>query len=241
MSIEICINSDNQLESVNDSVLKSYLAGAERIELCASMEFDGLTPDPEKTLMARKAFSYRKGLMVMIRPRKGDFIYTEREIELMKSQIKLAADNGADGVVFGVLDENAINMKRTYELVNLASKHNLKTTFHRAFDVVKDRKKAIKDLIDCGIDRVLTSGNDWQSNLSAMAGIDTINELIEIASGKIEIIIGGGVDVNNIQTLQNSIQNTNALISFHSYSGVLERGTVSQTKVEKMVSSVSTN
>ena len=99
--VEICINSDN-LTNVRQAVEVAYRGGASRVELCAAMQSHGLTPDPVHIHAARAAFHARPGLMVMIRPRAGDFSYTRAELDLMHRQIHEAAQAGADGVVFGV-------------------------------------------------------------------------------------------------------------------------------------------
>jgi copper homeostasis protein len=134
----------------------------------------------------------------MIRPRGGEFCYSDAEYEVMKADIQVAKDLGADGVVFGILNlDGSIDKKRTAELVNLAAP--LKVTFHRAFDVANDPFQALEDVIDCGCERILTSG---QKN-TAIEGIDLLKILVEKSQNRIEIMAGSGVSAQNAQQFLN--------------------------------------
>ena len=150
VAVEICLNSDDHQRLVNN-VTRVYWAGGERIELCSSMTEEGLTPDVEAISLARKAFAKRPGLMVMIRPRAGNFDYDVDEIDLMLEQITQAAQGGADGVVLGVLTiidgYTTINLPALKKLVRASHELNLKVGFHRAFDAVSNRKLALYQLI----------------------------------------------------------------------------------------------
>ncbi|MET0944236.1 MAG: copper homeostasis protein CutC, partial [Flavobacterium sp.] len=148
----------NQLEIAcfnYESAIIAQEAGADRIELCDNMKLGGTTPNPILAVRVREKVSIK--MHVIIRPRGGDFIYTDDEFVEMKQDIKQFKKLGVDGFVFGILKENGnINKRRNKELVDLA--HPLPCTFHRAFDVVKDVKKSLKDVIDCGFTTILTSG-----------------------------------------------------------------------------------
>ncbi|KAJ7392523.1 hypothetical protein OS493_012194 [Desmophyllum pertusum] len=132
----------------------------------------------------------------MIRPRGGDFFYTEEEFEVMKEDLKVLKEAGADGVVFGILtSEGAVDVKRCEELKDLASP--LPVTFHRAFDMVKDPFTSLEIVIKLGFERVLTSGQDS----TALEGLPTINHLIEKAKDRIIIVPGGGITERNLERI----------------------------------------
>ena len=139
IKVEVCVNSDS-ISTVHAAVQAAYRGGASTVELCSAMEFDGLTPPAEHIREARTAFRERKGLMTMIRPRKGDFVYTHAERETMERDILKAAEAGADGVVFGILqkEDNAIDARSLAHLIRTAQSCGLRTTFHRAFDAAPD-------------------------------------------------------------------------------------------------------
>ncbi len=172
MDIEICISSDGNVES---EVGAAYCGGAARIELCSSMAEDGLTPTPGQISRAREAFPDTPGLMVMIRPRPGNFHYSTEEQDQMTTQIVRTAEVGADGVVFGALSENSnIDMRAVENCVRLSRSLGLKTTFHRAFDAAPQTDRSLDILIDIGVDRVLTSGIAWGQTGSALEGLDRL-------------------------------------------------------------------
>ena len=148
MIIEVCAES-------YEYAVKAEKAGADRIELCKDLHLDGLTPDYESS--KRTIDTLDIPVFILIRPRGGDFIYSDEEFELMKSDIIKFKEMGCKGIVSGVLNsDNSIDIKKTKELVELS--RPLEFTFHRAFDKVKDPLNEIENLIELGIDRVLTSG-----------------------------------------------------------------------------------
>ncbi|MDD3791347.1 MAG: copper homeostasis protein CutC, partial [Sphaerochaetaceae bacterium] len=148
MKIEIC------LESV-ESVLIAERGGADRVEFCADLFEGGITPSLGAFKVARA--NSKIAMSVIIRPRGGDFCYSDLEFASMEEDIKLFKEAGADCVVLGILTpDGEIDIKRTKKLVNLA--RPMEVTFHRAFDVTKDPFRSLDTLIDMGIDRVLTSG-----------------------------------------------------------------------------------
>ena len=148
MIIEVCAES-------YEYAVKAEKAGADRIELCKDLHLDGLTPDYE--CAKRTIDTLNIPVFILIRPREGDFIYSDEEFELMKSDIVKFKEMGCKGIISGVLNEDkTIDLERTKELVELSKP--LRFTFHRAFDVVSDPFKEIENLIELGIDRVLTSG-----------------------------------------------------------------------------------
>jgi len=187
MKIEVCIDSVQ-------SALNAQQGGAIRVELCDNLMEGGTTPSAGTIAITRGQIYI--GLQVIIRPRGGDFLYSELEFNVMKKDILVAKDLGVDGVVIGMLTkEGRVDVNRCAELVELADPMNV--TFHRAFDMTRDPSEALEDIIGLGVDRVLTSGQ--QAN--AIEGKDLIKKLKKQADGRIIIMPGGGVDENNIDQL----------------------------------------
>jgi copper homeostasis protein len=148
--LEIC------LESCEDAIA-AQKGGAQRVELCDNLIEGGTTPSAGMIAMTRE---YRSiGLQVIIRPRGGDFCYSEIELDAMKYDIHHCKTLGVDGVVFGLLKSDGnIDYERTRELIEIARPMNV--TFHRAFDMCKDPYQALEELIELGVDRILTSGQE---------------------------------------------------------------------------------
>lgn len=237
--VEICINTDSK-QSVSESVGAAYSGAASRIELCSAMHLDGLTPEKEHIIEARRAFRDRKGLLVMIRPRAGDFIYSSEEINTMQSQILIAHSTGADGIVLGLLNnKNDIDIEAVHQLISTCKSYGLSVTFHRAFDAIYNKYDAVESLIKLGINRILTSGTSWGSDTKAIDGIQNLKNLISLADNRIEIVIGGGINNSNIKQILQSLESENKRISIHSYSGVQKDGNILLSKVSNLVSSVS--
>lgn len=234
--LEVCISSDN-LQQMEANISKAHHAGAQRIELCSAMEHDGLTPNIEAVVLARQAFKNRRGLMVMIRPRAGDFHYDDNEVCLMLKQVQQVADAGADGVVFGALNEQntAIAISTMKRLMSLCQQFDLEVGFHRAFDAITDRELAVKQLIALNVDRVLTSGTIWGEASSALSGIKTLIELISVAQQKIEVVIGGGINPHNARIIADNIGQLEGRTSFHSFSSVLTDGEINQATVKALL------
>jgi copper homeostasis protein len=169
--------------------------GADRIELCADRNAGGTTPDYEITKNVRAALSI--DLNVMIRPRGGDFVYSDDEFEQMKESILSFKKMKVDGFVFGILKEDgSINERQNKELVALANP--LPCTFHRAFDEVKDVYESLESVIECGFKTILTSG---QAN-NVVEGIDVLAALVKKANNLIIIMPGGGLRSTNCKVLK---------------------------------------
>lgn len=187
MILEICANS-------LQSALAAQTGGADRIELCDNMAEGGTTPSFATIVKARELL--RIQVYPIIRPRGGDFLYDNLEFDLMWKDIELCKQTGCDGVATGLLkSDGSIDKKRTKLLVDLA--WPLGVTFHRAFDRCADPFQALQDIIDCGCERILTSGQQP----TAPQGADLIAQLIEKACGRIIIMPGSGVRENNIAAL----------------------------------------
>lgn len=208
------------------SCVTAQKAGAHRIELCENYKAGGITPS-EKLFLETKQ-NLQITIFVMIRPRQGDFNYTEAEFELMKKQIIFFKENKCAGFVFGILtSQNKVDTTRCKKLVELAKP--LPCTFHRAFDEIENSESALEEIINCGFKRILTSGKQK----TASQGADLISSLIKKAAGRIIIIPGGGVRSNNIAEL---CKKTGAT-EFHS-AAILNSGEISDENEIKNILSV---
>lgn len=176
------------------SCIAAQAAGAGRIELCASPAEGGTTPHYSLIKAARRVLKIP--FYVMIRPRGGDFLYSDEEYRMMLEDIQISKNLGADGVVIGLLDEDGnIDKMRTSALVEAA--YPMGVTFHRAFDRVKDYKKSLKDVIETGCERILTSG----LYPKCTEGAEVIRDLITLSDGDIIIMPGSGVRSANIKEI----------------------------------------
>jgi copper homeostasis protein len=177
-----------------DSAIIAANAGADRIELCEN-PFDGGTTPSYGTLKIVKE-KVTIPVFPIIRPRGGDFLYNKEEFEVIKKDIKLCKELGFEGLVTGLLlIDGSIDIKRTSQLVELA--YPLEITFHRAFDRTKDPLKSLEDIIKCGCQRILTSGQVP----NAFEGKELIKRLIDQSAERIIIMPGSGVRSNNIKEL----------------------------------------
>ena len=172
------------------SCLTAQEAKAHRIELCGGMPEGGTTPSAGLLMAARKTLHIP--IYVMIRPRGGDFLYNQSEIQTMQYDIGMAKNLGADGIVLGMLDKNG-NVDKALTARLVAQAYPLKVTFHRAFDRTVDVSQAIEAIIECGCERILTSG---QAN-TADLGLATLASICQQAQGRIEIMAGSGVNAQN--------------------------------------------
>lgn len=177
-----------------ESALIAQTAGADRLELCADVVEGGTTPSNGMIQVIREKVSIP--IHVMIRPRGGDFCYSEAEFEIMKRDIDIAKSLGANGLVFGIITaDGQIDRERNRILIELA--RPLSVTFHRAIDMTPDPLRALDDLIALTIDRALTSGQKQ----TAEQGIHTIAEMVNHARGKIIIMAGSGINPNNAKKI----------------------------------------
>jgi copper homeostasis protein len=187
MNYEICIDSIS-------GILAARSAGAHRVELCANLLEGGITPSRGMIRQARKVEGIK--LHVIIRPRGGDFLYDDDEFSIQEADIDAAKEEGADGVVIGLLQaDGTIDAERTRALV--ARARPLAATFHRAFDMTPDPFAALDTLIALGVERVLTSGQE----ATVLEGLPLITELVRRAGEKIIIMPGGGITARNVQRI----------------------------------------
>lgn len=201
--IEICLE-DAQ------SVASACRAGADRVELCSDLFEGGCTPSLGTFKVARRLageVSDRIGredpvkINVMIRPRGGDFCYSNEEFQVMLEDARIFKDEGADGIVFGILTPDGnVDMERSRKLVEAV--RPLPVTFHRAFDMTCDPYKALDDLIALGVDRILTSGQE----ATVMEGLDLIEDLIAKAGDRIIIMPGCGISERNFEKIKGRLK-----------------------------------
>ena len=184
MIIEVCADSYEYAE-------KAKKVGANRIELCKHLHLDGLTPNYKTA--KKTIYKLNIPVFILIRPRKGDFNYSEKEFELIKADIIKFKEMRYKGIVSGILNnDNTIDIKRTNELVELS--RPLEFTFHRAFDVVSDPLNEIENLIKIGVARILTSGQKDK----AIEGLELLKEFKNISKNRIKIMPGSGINKSNI-------------------------------------------
>ena len=172
-------------------------AGVERIELCDNLAVGGTTPSYGVIEEAAKYVAESKTtLAVMIRPRGGNFVYNSHELKIIETDTLKAVEAGAQNIVFGALTpDNEIDTD-ALETVSIAAQ-GLPITFHMAFDEVADQEKEIDQLVEFGVDKILTHGGPLDQPLNT----DKLKSLIDYAKGKINIIIGGGVNAENFENL----------------------------------------
>jgi copper homeostasis protein len=190
MILEICANS-------YQSAVNANIAGAHRIELCSEISVGGTTPS--YGLLKKVMADIDIPVHVLIRPRSGNFTYSGKEFDIMKENIRLCKDLGCAGIVTGVLHEdNTIDIKRTSELIELSKPMSF--TFHRAFDVVLHPREALLQLLNLGVNRLLTSGQQEK----AESGIGLLIELQKLAKNKLTILPGSGINSDNCIHFKNN-------------------------------------
>jgi copper homeostasis protein len=180
-----------------ESAIAARDGGADRIELCASLDEGGLTPSHATIALAREALAIP--IHVLIRPRPGDFLYEAHELETMRRDIEACARLGCDGVVIGVLDADG-NVDRAACATLIGAAGSLDVTFHRSFDMTRDPSAALDDAIALGCARVLTSGQ----RANALEGAKMIGTLIERAAERIAIMPGAGIDSRNVAAIRDA-------------------------------------
>ncbi|MDE6383691.1 MAG: copper homeostasis protein CutC [Paramuribaculum sp.] len=173
-----------------ESVIAANRGGTDRIELCTALQLDGLTPSAG---MIEQALAIGgMPVRVLIRPRPGDFVYSQAEVDVMLRDIRMCNRLGVEGVVIGVLTpDGAVDTDTCRRLIDAAGK--MSVTFHRAFDVCTDPLEALVQIIDLGCDTLLTSGQQPR----ALDGISLLRTLVERSEGRIDIMAGAGVNPSN--------------------------------------------
>ena len=186
VSLEVCANSAI-------SAISAQEGGAIRVELCDNLHQGGTTPSHGHIVVSRKHLHIK--LYVLIRPRSGDFLYSDREFDMMLADVQHSIDLGCDGIVTGILKKDgSVDMARSGQLAQMARSNGLGATFHRAFDVCADQEKALEQIIELGYERILTSGG----KSTVMEGASSIKHLMDLAANRIVIMPGGGLTETNV-------------------------------------------
>jgi copper homeostasis protein len=187
IKVEICVGDV-------ESAIAAEAGGADRVELCDNLSVGGTTPSAG--VIAETCRWVSIPVHVLIRPRAGDFVYSDRELAAMAHDIEAAKALGASGVVLGVLtDEGTVDADRTAELIRVA--RPMTVTFHKAIDQTRQTSEALDTLIALGIDRVLTSG----ARASALEGLDRLAQMVSQSAGRITIMAGGRLASDHITTI----------------------------------------
>lgn len=177
-----------------ESALAAAQGGAQRVELCSALSADGLTPSAGLIAAVHRIPGIK--MHVLIRPREGNFVYTEQEFEVMHEDVLLSKRLGADGVVIGALTpEGNIDVTHCRALIEAAQ--GMQVTFHRAFDQCRNPHQALEQIIEMGCSRLLTSGQQP----TAEAGIPLLHELVQQANTRLIILPGAGVNAQNARTI----------------------------------------
>lgn len=188
--VEICCGSA-------EDALLAFAGGADRVELNCALELGGLTPTLGSLLEIKNRCPTGK-VMAMVRPRPGDFCYSEGEYKAACRDGELLLLSGADGLVFGFINaQGQVDRQRTEHFVKLAHNAGRQAVFHRAIDTVENWREALDTLMELGVDRVLTSGQ----RMTAVEGADTLRQMVEYTRGRLEILPGSGVRVHNMEAL----------------------------------------
>lgn len=187
IQIEICIDSV-------ESAIAAEQGGADRLELCQNLFEGGTTPSAGMILSVGRRTTLP--VFVIIRPRGADFCYSDAEFGVMEEDVILARELGADGIVTGILKPNGtVDRRRMKRLIELAGE--LPVTFHRAFDVSRDPFESLEVLVDLGVQRVLTSGQEK----SVLEGIEVLARLVKAAGNRILVVPGGGITERNFERI----------------------------------------
>lgn len=185
--LEVCVDSV-------ESAIAAQRGGAKRLELCGNLIIGGTTPTPALFRAVRAAVDIK--IHVLIRPRFGDFCYTDAEFAIILEEVRQFRELGADGVVIGILrPDGSLNMEQMGELIREAG--GMQITLHRAFDVCSDPMRALEECVALGVHTILTSGQKD----SCLAGADLLKELKKAAAGRLHILAGAGVNSGNLEEL----------------------------------------
>ena len=192
-TLEICVDSV-------ESAINAQKGGATRLELCSNLIIGGTTPT--KSLFEEVRKNVNIPINVLIRPRFGDFLYSKSEIEIIKNEIRMFREMGADGIVVGILTkEGEIDLENMKSFISEAQ--NIPVTFHRAFDVCKNPLEAFYELKKIGVKAILTSGQEE----NCLKGKQLLKKLVERSNkdnkNKIEIIVGAGLNILNVGEIKN--------------------------------------
>ena len=190
MILEACVSS-------KEGLISAEKFNIQRVEICENLELDGLTPSLQLQNIGRLEFKGSK--YIMIRPHANGFFYNSKHFQEMKDSIHIAKNCGAEGVVFGALNNGKIDFKVNEELLHTAQQLNLKCTFHKAIDMCNHIKQSLIELSEMGFDWVLTSGGKDNAEL----GIKNLISMANIPNRKVKILVGGSISSSNCQKFKN--------------------------------------
>ena len=219
ITFEVCAGS-------YQDCLAAEKGGADRVELNSALSVGGLTPSLINLIRAKRETSLK--IVCMIRPRAGGFCYDEIEAQVMLEEAKLLLEHEADGIAFGFLKaDRTVDAEKTKQMVDLIHSKGGEAVFHRAFDVTPDPVEAIKTLIDCGVDRLLTSGQQAK----ALEGAALLAELQDKYGDQIELLAGSGVNDGNVRELieKTGIHQVHSSCKAYCMDPTTEAGSVSYT------------
>lgn len=222
VKLEVCANG-------LQSALVAQEGGAYRVELCDNLLEGGTTPSYGQIALTRKLLNIK--LYPIIRPRGGDFVYSDLEFEVMKADILNCKALGCNGVVFGILTRSGtVDMERCQILLDLA--HPLPATFHRAFDNTSDLFQALESCITLGFERILSSGGED----TAISGAETLKRLIDVAGSRIEVMPGAGLTAGNVAAV---VESTGAKAVHGSFSNDIPYRLTNLNVVQQVVTTLS--
>ena len=192
MLLEVCVDSV-------DGLMSAFHGGADRVELCSALECGGLTPSSGLLKQAKLLAPDGRPVFAMIRPRAGNFVYSERELETMEADIDAVREMGLTGVVFGASRDDGSGRLDEIGLTRLAKRaQGLGKTLHRCFDLVPDLGEAVELAISLGFDRILTSG---RAPAAIPDGLEDLSEMVRLAERRISIMPGAGIRAENLPIL----------------------------------------
>lgn len=230
--IEICLDSDSRYLTQN--IRTVCAAGIDSIELCSNMAQQGLSVSADVLRQARAACNSHTRLRVMLRPRAGNFIYSVTEQQQIQAQLLQAAQLGADGIVVGALTADAQpDLPFLTELLQQCCQRGLCSTFHRAFDVCASPAAAVEQLLQLGVQRLLSNGTPWRQQLGISQGVRQLATLQHYIAGRLVLVAGGGLTLANLPQLQKTLHD-NVQLCWHLHSAVLTAGQVDATKLEQL-------
>ena len=236
--LEICIDCSD-VHAALASARAAAAGGASRIECCADMAEDGLTPDSHVIATIRDAVPPDLLILAMIRPNPGNFELERPYIKRMIASMEKMTRAGADGAVFGCTRDGEVDQTALRALTSAADSLGLETTFHRAFDALIDPIDACNTLADAGIDRILSSGIRWGQPGSAADGIPVLTDVMTTLEDRIELVVGGGIGHETLPVVVAALADL-GMMSLHAYSSVLKDGVTDEHKVRRLLAQIPT-
>lgn len=231
--VEICLGGG--LEVAAASARAAREGGASRVELCSAMCHQGLSPSLRQVAAVAEVLDGQVELLAMLRLRPGSFDCSPSELRGMLAQLRRLAAAGATGISTGVLKGNELDLSAMRALVDLAASLGLTFTCHRAFDVLSRPLEGIDQLLELGVQRVLSAGRPWGSNSGAEAGLLHLQSMVKHAAGGLEVVVAGGVTADLAPRIVHSLLPAGSAFSLHAHGSVRWRHRVSAQRVLQLV------